>query len=104
MSNEPKFFYANAMEMAASPYDISLKFMRNGAEVAKPVVPGTTVEATAVLLDSLAVSMSPSHFKAMLPGLVKIVVEYEKQFGLIPLPPDAAAVWNASFPVENKKP
>lgn len=91
------FFYTNAMDAAISPYDVSMKFMRNVPAVSAVEV-AAGAEAAFKSAQSLTVSMSPSHAKAMLPALIRLVSEYEKKFGAIPLPEDAQNFWDATFP------
>ena len=81
MDSDGKFFYTNAMEVAVSVYDFTFKFIRQGAA---PPKPGAT-QAAVLRLDEMAVSMSPAHAKAMLSGIFKAVLDYEKQFGHIAL-------------------
>lgn len=100
MSIEPKFFYSNSSELTASAYEIGIRFMRNGVPVSE--VPhgtvGTSESAEATVQDVMVVAMSPGHAKAILPGLLNVVRQYEEQFGSIPLPADAAAQWAKFFP------
>lgn len=100
MSIEGKFFYANSLEVAVSPFDISMKFMRNGTETAQKPAATSEINPNAAIsvLDAMTVSMSPSHAKAMVPALLRLVQEYEKQFGRIPLGADIQATWDATFP------
>ena len=48
-------------------------------------------------LDELIVSMSPVHAKAMLAGLFKTVIDYEKNVGHIVLPKDKETEFNQTF-------
>ena len=98
MSSESKFFYANSLEAAVSAYDVSLKFPRNvtlSLEVKR--IAGQPLEAPTMAAETLVVSMSPSHAKAMLPALIMLVREYEKAYGTIPLAPDAKSTWDSMF-------
>ena len=79
MDTEKKFFYSNALELAVSPYDFSLKFLRTG--VAAGTTPG--VATIPVPLDEIIIAMSPGHAKAILSGLYKSVIDYENTFGSI---------------------
>ena len=84
MDREPKFFYANGVEMAVSAYDFNLKFVRQGAP--SGATPGTAV--TAERLDELTVTMSPAHAKTLIGVFIKSVHDYEKNIGKIVLPGD----------------
>lgn len=98
MSSESKFFYANSLEAAVSAYDVSLKFGRNVTINAEEKgVTGVPQEAQVTAAERLVVSMSPSHAKAMLPALVLLVREYEKNYGKIPLATDAQTAWDSVF-------
>lgn len=94
MIDEKNFFYANAIEVAYSPYDVSLKFQRNGADAssssaAREVMPKT--------LNDFIISMSPGHLKAMLPALYRAVCDYERKYGEMPLPQDVRKEYDAAF-------
>jgi len=94
MTSDGKFFYTNALEVAASSYDVNLKFMRNGTST------GASSDASPVieLKDEITVAMSPAHAKAMLPSLLRIVLEYEKHSGApIALPNDMQKLWDETF-------
>ena len=100
MTIETKFFYANSVEVAVSPFDISLKFMRNGTATLETVAVHTTpVDATPVVMDALTIAMSPSAAKSMLPALLQLISVYEQKFGTIPLPPEVLARWNAEVKI-----
>lgn len=74
-----KFFYSNGLEIAVSPYDFNLKFLRTGARAG--IEPGDPV--TSIPLDEIIIAMSPAHAKAMISGLYNSVVDYEKTIGPI---------------------
>lgn len=92
MTTSQNFCYTNAVELAVSPYDFVLKFMRNEAENT-----GTGSEPRLVLADSMVVAMSPAHAKAMLPAIYNAVLEYEKQFGKIGLLPEMQEKFDTAF-------
>jgi hypothetical protein len=86
MATEAKFFYANGLELTISVYDITFKFMRNGT-LTPELAPTAGQKKSGVqphVLDSFMVSMSPTHAKAILPGLAQAIAQYEAQFGVIP--------------------
>ncbi len=98
MADEAKFFYANSVEIAMSGYDVTLRLVRNGARSASGGKAGfATSEAVMAEEDAMSVCMSPSHAKALLPGLMDVVLRYEELFGKIPLPPEAATAWERRF-------
>lgn len=86
---EAKFFYTNAAEMSVSAYDITIKFIRTEAEL----VEGAQREVRSTPRDAIAIAMSPSHAKAIIPGLLRLIKDYEKQFGPIPLADEGAVLW-----------
>lgn len=91
------FFYANAMELAVSPYDFSLRFIRNAAgQVALPEGVRTG-EVPVVTRASMTVGMSPTHAKAMLPALVNAVLRYEEQLGKLTIPQEMQTAFDALF-------
>lgn len=97
MAVDEKFFYSNAIEVAVSPFDINLKFIRNGTATPAQVVPvNTPVDATPIVQEAMVVAISPSSLKTMLPGLLQAVAIYEQKFGAIPIASDALARWNAA--------
>ena len=93
MSNEGKFFYSNGLEVAVSPFDFNLKFLRQGApenaEAGKLLAPSR--------LDEIIVAMSPSHAKAMLAGLYSAVMDYETNIGPITISNEDQKKFNETF-------
>lgn len=84
---EKKSFYSNSSKVMATAYDIGIIFDRTRA----PEVPATVTKSSQVvpvIAESLEVSMSPSHAKAVVIGLLNAVLDYEKNIGSIPLPAD----------------
>ena len=88
MTEDPKFFYANAVEVALSAYDFSFRFMRQGPPMPgkKLGEPGGQQQVEAVLFDAFTVAMSPSHAKAVMNALIENIRTYEAAFGPIPMP------------------
>lgn len=84
MSDEKKFFYANAVEVGVTPYDVSLKFMRSGSADAPLTATAVTKNVQLVKIDEFIIGMSPQHAKAMLPSLTSAVAQYEQMYGTIP--------------------
>lgn len=100
MDADNKFFYANGLEVAVSPFDFNLKFLRQGAD--SDAVGGAP--AATKRLDEIIIGMSPAHAKAMLSGLFTSVSDYEKSFGIINLPNEALNEFNKTFaPLLDKK-
>lgn len=93
MESDAKFFYANALEVAVSPFDFSLKFMRQGT----PAEAVHNVPSPAATLDAMIVGMSPTHAKAMLSGLFKAVMGYESENGTISVPAEVQAEFLNTF-------
>lgn len=98
---EDKFFYANGAEMAVTPYDVTMKFLRNGSSTSSvgsaPNTAGAPMEATPTILDTMSVSMSPSHAKTVAAAMLHLIREYEKQYGTIPLTVESAEKWRSEI-------
>ena len=80
---EPGFvsLYVNDTQVQISPWDVRMIF----GEIADPA----TKERPTVRVKSLGeVRMSPQHAKRLVKILARLLVGYEKRFGVIPQPPD----------------
>lgn len=99
MGLDEQFFYANGLELAVSPYDITLKFLRQGTP--EGAAPG--VELQPKRIAELSVAMSPVHAKAMLSGLYTAIMGYEESVGAIALPAEAQKTFNETFALLLKK-
>ncbi|MDP1639116.1 MAG: DUF3467 domain-containing protein [Candidatus Nitrotoga sp.] len=98
MESEKQFFYCNSLEIGVSQFDFSLKFIRQGTPVnskAGNVTPERVAELTVV--------MSPAHAKAMLPGFLKAVNDYEKNIGKIAVDKAIQNKFDETFNTINKK-
>lgn len=88
--DEPKnHFYANAVNISTSIYDVSLFF-----SIQSPV--GMEKESSPMVETSLqcSVRMSPQHAKALAALLVKHIRDYEKQYSVtLPLPEELHPLW-----------
>ena len=98
MDKEQSFFYANSLEVAASAYDINLKFIRQGTAENAP-----EGESKPVRLAEAVIAMSPNHAKAMLASLYNAVQAYEKTIGPISIPKDMQESFNKTFGTANPK-
>jgi hypothetical protein len=106
MAIDEKFFYTNGVEVGISPFDINLKFMRNGTatpDSVKEAAKAAPAETAAMIRETMTVAMSPAHAKTMLPLLWQMVQIYEQNFGAITLPPEQRAKWDAAFQSGAKK-
>lgn len=101
MNEEQKYFYTNGTEVSCSAYDVSIKFLRNVA-LSSGTESSAVTQTTTGVADSLIVSMSPSHLKAMVPALIELVARYEMDFGAIPLPPEMRNRWKTRLNEEKK--
>ena len=98
MNNENRFFYANSAEVSVSPYEISIKFIRQGAPESKPSKGRQEPQnVLPINIEDFVIAMSPSHAKALLPGLFNSVMQYEKNLGDIPLEAVAKKQFNDTF-------
>lgn len=93
MELDKQFFYSNGLEISVSPYDITLKFLRQGSP--EGAAPG--VELQPQKLAELSVAMSPAHAKAMLSGLYTSIMSYEQSVGAIALQADAQKIFDETF-------
>ena len=98
---DEKFFYANGSEIGIGPYDLTLKFLRTGtADPRGQLMPrseGAPKELAPIALDSMQVSMSPSHGKAILVGLAEALIQYEIKHGTIPCLPETQKKYDDYF-------
>jgi len=103
---DAKFFYANAVEVTATAFDISLKFQRRGTPTdTAPTPPSAEVlEGTGTIFEALIVGMSPQNAKALVAPLFQMVHEYEKRFGTINLAPELMGRWQDMLQKVEKKP
>jgi hypothetical protein len=82
-------FYANAVNIGTSVYDLTLNFRLQSGEQNQQ-----TGEIIITVSAENNVRMSPQHAKALAALLVKHIKEYEKQFSIdLPLPPDIKKIW-----------
>ena len=99
MSENPSEFYANAVNIIANLYDVTLNFRAQSPvalEGGKPMVLQTTNECT--------VRMSPQHAKALAVLLVDHIKQYEKQFKIeLPVEENLLPKWNEFIKKETKK-
>lgn len=93
MESDNQFFYANGLELAVSPFDITLKFLRQGA----PEGAAAGVDLQPKRIAELSVAMSPGHAKAMLAGLYTSIMEYEQKVGEIAVPSETQEKFNETF-------
>lgn len=102
MEIEKQFFYTNGAEIAVSPYDLNIKFLRQGTpEGASGNPVGNNIQPTTMA--ELTVAMSLSHAKTLLPGLYQSIIDYERSFGLIAVTPDAQNIFDTTFKLDPKK-
>lgn len=99
MESEMNFFYTNAVEIGVSPYDVNLKFIRQGTP--EDVQQGQAVKPQKMA--ELVVAMSPSHAKAMLAGFYKSILEYERSVGKIAIDASAQKIFDETFSAFQKK-
>lgn len=96
MDEKPTNFYANAVNLLGSVYDITMVFRSQSPQLDVMGQPIIIKEKPALsIADEITVRMSPQHAKSVAALLVQQIVSYEKQFGIkLPLPPDMQGVWN----------
>jgi len=98
MPDNPTEFYANAVNVVANMYDVTLNFR------AQSPVALQDGKATALQVSSeVAVRMSPQHAKALAALLVNHIKEYEKQFHVqLPVEESIMKMWNETIVSEKK--
>ena len=90
MSEDQHDFYANAVNVTSSIYDVTLNFRTQSPVMMSQGKP-PVFEASAVF----NVRMSPQHAKALTALLVKHIVDYEaKHHTQLPLPPELQQLWD----------
>lgn len=83
MSDDKKYFYANAGEVAFSGYDISLKFVRTGTVNTDLTQQGIR-QAQMANAEEFSIIMSPQYAKSFIPAFKQAIEKYEEMFGKIP--------------------
>jgi len=82
-------YYANAVNISTSIYDISLFF-----SVQSPVGLNKDAKPFIEASSQCNVRMSPQHAKALAALLIKHIKDYEKQFSVeLPLPDELSSLW-----------
>ena len=91
---EPVDVYANAVKVVGAAYDFTLEFSAN-----LQIGPQTDPQHPSPIerRNICRVRMSPQHAKALIPILMDQVMQYEKQLGPVPLPPDMNQLWEKIF-------
>jgi hypothetical protein len=76
-------FYANLVNIATSPYDVTLTWI----EADPTVLREDQIGPHAMRMEAVAQVVMPlGHAKALIPLLVKVISQYETKFGQIPAP------------------
>ena len=89
MDEERTDFYANAVSVMTTIYDMTLQF-RTQSAVAIEKNKAPILEASALL----NVRMSPQHAKSLAVLLTRHVIDYERQHGVtLPVPPELQQLW-----------
>ena len=83
-------FYANAVNVLTSVYDVTLSFRAQSPVVLEPDK-APIMQASEIC----NVRMSPQHAKALSAILLKHILQYEKENHIkLPLPDDVSQIWN----------
>lgn len=102
MENDRKFYYANAVNMAISLYDVTF-VLRNQSPQIDPEGNLMVLNNKQVIdvSEEIVIRMSPQHAKAFAILLVKNIAEYEKNFGIkLPITPDLQKLWDENIKSE----
>ena len=99
MDDKPKNFYANAVNLLTSIFDITMVFRSQSPQIDDTgkalLLNGQPILS---ITDEITIRMSPQHAKALASLLVQQTIEYEKQFGIkLPLPPDLENIWKQNL-------
>jgi hypothetical protein len=78
----PKF-YANVVNVAPGPYDVTLTFIEFDPTRLPELIEGQHEPSTKAVLQ---VVMSLGHAKSFIPLIAKAIADYEDRFGPIPAP------------------
>jgi hypothetical protein len=90
MNGEDRFdFYANAVSVMTSLYDVTLNFRtQSPVSIEEGRPPVVEVSGTC------NVRMSPQHAKSLAALLVKHIIDYEERHSLeLPIPPEIQESW-----------
>jgi hypothetical protein len=83
-------FYANAVNVLTSIYDVTLSFRAQS-----PIVIEQGKAPVIQTSELCNVRMSPQHAKALVAILLKHVIQYEIEHEItLPLPEDVRQIWN----------
>ena len=99
MEKEHMNFYANAINMASSIYDITFDLKSQSPHIDQTgKILQLNGQPVINVSEEITVRMSPQHAKAFAVLLVKNIIEYEKQFGIkLPLTPDLQKLWDENI-------
>ena len=91
MSESPNEFYANAVNIMANLYDLTLSFRAQTPVLVDPAKPPMIQSS-----NECNVRMSPQHAKALAALLVDQVQKYEEQFNIVlPIEDNIAGIWKS---------
>ena len=95
MEEKTKSFYANAVNLLGSLYDLTMVFRSQSPQVDDMGSPLIINNQPALsITDEITVRMSPQHAKSLAALLVQQVAQYEEQFHItLPLPPELEGIW-----------
>ncbi|MGA9397759.1 MAG: DUF3467 domain-containing protein [Anaerolineaceae bacterium] len=96
MDNQLDNFYANAVNIASSVYDVTLQFKNQTPQIDSK---GNLIEISGKpainITGEMTIRMSPQHAKALATILCEHVKLYEKQYNIVlPLQPDLKSKWD----------
>jgi len=99
MENKSYNFYANAVNIATSIYDITIDLKSQSPQIdSMGKIIQMHDQPVMDVSEEIIVRMSPQHAKAFAALLVKNIIEYEKQFnGTIPLIPEIKELWEKNI-------
>ena len=90
MNDDRHDFYANAVNIVTSIYDVTLHFRTQS-----PISVEEGKQPIIEVSGSCSVRMSPQHAKSLAALLVKQIADYEDRNNVkLPLPPDIQKLWD----------
>lgn len=93
--NSHSEFYANAVNVMTSVYDVTLNFRTQSPVSVDPETGEAVIEVTR----TTNIRMSPQHAKSLAVLLVNHIAEYERKNGVtLPIPSNLQELWEGYVP------
>jgi hypothetical protein len=89
MADQPQEIYANGVQVITSPFEFVLELGLTTVKLSQ--IPNRPHDTEAQVV--ARVRLSPHHAKAVAALLVQNVVEFERNWGELGLPPELGSIW-----------